>query len=550
MSTFNNLERLGIRKQVQLESVALNDFRSVLRALFKVQPDEVCHLAGQSSVSLSFEQPVETQESIYAATLNLLEAIRFTGRKIRFYNASSSECFGDLKGAAADEETPFRPTSPYAVAKSAAFWQVANYREAYDLFACSGILFNHESPLRPEHFVTKKIGALSSLQRKRLEMAASVSVLERMRNQLRALYESEGYRIESMNTDGERAQVCLLWDERFRPRCGQCGHSMRINRKAPQSALDLPLGPASFVGLLYEAVQGFCRSCRRYETVRPLGIVEQHAATLRLMRQVSLLCRWLPVTRVCEVVAVTPATAYRYDRYILQTELPAPCLEGLEASGWPRAAVRTRWQASSPNSAPGRRPGSLLSASTAAAPIVRPSKLTFRRPTSSSTNSIWISNLGEVIDKVRRRTQAQANAEGRAFLKGQRYNLLRNPENLSTEGRLQLDLLLEANRDLSVTYLLKDAFKAVWTYTYRRCADKRLTGWIQMALESGVAELARFARGLEEAREQILNFCQHRITSARIEAFNTIVSHVMHKACGVANLDFLFLKLRQESLQR
>ncbi len=129
------------------------------RLLFRFQPDEIYHLAGQSSVSLSFEQPVETQESIYAATLNLLEAIRFTGREIRFQNASSSECFGDLSGSAADEETPFRPRSPSAVAKSAAFWQVANYREAYDLFACSGLLFNHESPLRPEHFVIKKIAA-------------------------------------------------------------------------------------------------------------------------------------------------------------------------------------------------------------------------------------------------------------------------------------------------------------------------------------------------------------------------------------------------------
>jgi GDPmannose 4,6-dehydratase len=159
ISPFLNLQRLGIRDQVHLESVALNDFRSVIQVLFKVQPDEIYHLAGQSSVSLSFEQPVETQESVYVATLNLLEAIRFTGKKIRFYNAGSSECFGDLNCGAADEQTPFRPRSPYAVAKSAAFWQVANYREAYGLFACSGILFNHESPLRPERFVTKKIAA-------------------------------------------------------------------------------------------------------------------------------------------------------------------------------------------------------------------------------------------------------------------------------------------------------------------------------------------------------------------------------------------------------
>jgi GDPmannose 4,6-dehydratase len=157
ISSFKNLERIRIRDDVRLASVALNDFRSVIQVLFKAQPNEIYNLAGQSSVSLSFEQPVETQESIYVATVNLLEAIRFTGKPIRLYNASSSECFGDLGGAAATEETAFRPRSPYAVAKSAAFWQVANYREAYNIFACSGILFNHESPLRPERFVTQKI---------------------------------------------------------------------------------------------------------------------------------------------------------------------------------------------------------------------------------------------------------------------------------------------------------------------------------------------------------------------------------------------------------
>lgn len=157
MSTFNNLLQLGIRERVKLMSMAMNDFRSVFQTISKIQPDEIYNLAGQSSVGLSFEQPVETLESISVGTLNLLEAIRFMGRPIKFYNAGSSECFGDVGDLAADEATPFRPRSPYAVAKAAAFWEVANYREAYGLFACSGILFNHESPLRPERFVTKKI---------------------------------------------------------------------------------------------------------------------------------------------------------------------------------------------------------------------------------------------------------------------------------------------------------------------------------------------------------------------------------------------------------
>jgi GDPmannose 4,6-dehydratase len=157
VASFSNLERLGIRERVQTLSMAPTDFRSVLHVLRRTEPDEIYNLSGQSAVGLSFEQPVETMESISLATLNILEAIRFLSSAIRFYNAGSSECFGDTGGTPATERTPFNPRSPYAVAKSAAHWQVANYREAYSLFACTGILFNHESSLRASRFVTKKI---------------------------------------------------------------------------------------------------------------------------------------------------------------------------------------------------------------------------------------------------------------------------------------------------------------------------------------------------------------------------------------------------------
>ncbi|GFE60321.1 GDP-mannose 4,6-dehydratase [Geobacter sp. AOG2] len=157
MSSFANLGKLGIRDRIAFHSMALNDFRSVLQVLSSVRPDEIYNLAGQSSVGLSFEQPVETLESISVGTLNLLEAIRFLKCPARLYNAGSSECFGNTGGEAADETTPFRPRSPYAVAKATAFWEIANYREAYNLYASTGILFNHESPLRPERFVTQKI---------------------------------------------------------------------------------------------------------------------------------------------------------------------------------------------------------------------------------------------------------------------------------------------------------------------------------------------------------------------------------------------------------
>jgi GDPmannose 4,6-dehydratase len=159
MASFANLVKLGIRERVKVTSLTTTDFRSLIRVLLEVEPDEIYNLSGQTSVGLSYEQPAEALESIAFGTHNLLEALRLLKRRVRFYSACSSECFGEVSGQPAVEDTPFRPRSPYGVAKAAAFWQVATYREAYGLYACSGILFNHESPLRPERFVTRKVVA-------------------------------------------------------------------------------------------------------------------------------------------------------------------------------------------------------------------------------------------------------------------------------------------------------------------------------------------------------------------------------------------------------
>lgn len=157
LSSFRNLVALGIREHVELKSMSSTDFRSVLNILTDTRPDEIYNLAGQSSVGLSFLEPVETMESHIMGTLNLLEAVRYLGAGSRIYNAGSGECFGNLDGRMAKETDPFYPRSPYAVAKSAAHWECVNYREAYNLFVCNGILFNHESPLRPSRFVTRKV---------------------------------------------------------------------------------------------------------------------------------------------------------------------------------------------------------------------------------------------------------------------------------------------------------------------------------------------------------------------------------------------------------
>jgi GDPmannose 4,6-dehydratase len=135
----------------------LIDGTGLREILTRVQPDEVYNLGAQSHVRVSFDQPVYTVQTDALGTMNLLEAIRDTGRPVRFYQASSSEMYGKVVQTPQTETTPFYPRSPYACAKVYSYWQTVNYRESYNLFACNGILFNHESPRRGETFVTRKI---------------------------------------------------------------------------------------------------------------------------------------------------------------------------------------------------------------------------------------------------------------------------------------------------------------------------------------------------------------------------------------------------------
>jgi len=156
-TSFVNLETLGVRHRVTIHSATPADIQSVEKAIELTSPTEIYNLLGPSSVAMSFEKPKETIEVITLGSLNILKAILAADVSIRYYNAATSECFGDTGDSPADEQTPFNPQSPYAAAKAEAFYKTAKYREDFGLFACSGIFFNHESPLRPELFVTGKI---------------------------------------------------------------------------------------------------------------------------------------------------------------------------------------------------------------------------------------------------------------------------------------------------------------------------------------------------------------------------------------------------------
>jgi len=156
---FWRLEELGVDKHPNLHLVEydLTDLGTTISMVQKIQPDEIYNLAAQSFVGVSFEQPTTTAQITGVGALHLLEAIRLINPKIRFYQASTSEMFGKVQAIPQIEETPFYPRSPYGVAKLYAHWITVNYRESYGIFGSSGILFNHESPLRGREFVTRKI---------------------------------------------------------------------------------------------------------------------------------------------------------------------------------------------------------------------------------------------------------------------------------------------------------------------------------------------------------------------------------------------------------
>jgi GDPmannose 4,6-dehydratase len=154
---FWRLKELGIEKDVKIVYMDLLEFTNILRTIEKIKPDEIYNLAAQSFVAASFEQPILTSDINSLGTLRLLEVIRTVKPDTKFYQASTSEMFGKAKTLPLNEESYFYPRSPYAISKLFAHWITVNYREAYNIFACSGILFNHESPLRGTEFITRKV---------------------------------------------------------------------------------------------------------------------------------------------------------------------------------------------------------------------------------------------------------------------------------------------------------------------------------------------------------------------------------------------------------
>jgi len=391
---------------------------------------------------------------------------------------------------------------------------------------------------------------------------------------IRKLFHFPGYVVAKISMTSDLVQVNLRRDKRRRLVCPTCGATMGRNRAVVQTARDLPLGTAWTVVLVYDAIQGRCAACGAVATVRPPGIDPHAKATRRFKEFVSRLARHMPLVRIRDVIGIDDATAFRWDKAILRETLPEPDLDNLRVLLIDEKAVRKHHgyvtlvmngqTGELLHLAEGKKKASLQSFFDKLTDQQKQRIVAVGMDRAGAYREVvkaelpdadivfdkfhLIANYHAVIDEVRRAEWRKASAEHKDVIKGQRYNLFRNPSNRTPAQTQSLMALLHINRNLAVAYILKDGLRKLWDYRYRKAAAKYLAKWCRWAAVSGVEPLRKFGRSLLRAKEEVLNYCKHRITTGRLEGFNNLVSRIIHRACGVRDLDYLFLKLRQESL--
>jgi transposase len=341
---------------------------------------------------------------------------------------------------------------------------------------------------------------------------------------------------------------------------------------------DLPLGPLPCVRLCFDAIIGLCRRCGREHTVMPEGIEPNAQATWRLREWVSGLCRELSATAAARLLGfISPATAWRWDKQVLEQTLPPPRLDGLrvllideKSVGRGHDYVTLVLNADNGellHMATGRKKEALEAFFARLSDAQRASIEAVCMDRLGSYHAVVRERLPHacivfdkfhiianykagVTDEVRRAEARKAGAEQKELFKGQRFNLLRNPENLSPEQRASLKDLMALNENLATVYVLGDALRSLWTYSRPADAIRCLERWVNWAYESGIAALEKFAKGILRDAVEIVSFCLYPISNGAMEAFNNLVARILHRCCGIRSLEYLWLKLRQESLAR
>ncbi len=390
---------------------------------------------------------------------------------------------------------------------------------------------------------------------------------------LRHLYDFSGWVIRKIQVTQLLAVVKLHRDKRLTIYCPHCIRKAGLNRQVAQTAYDLPLGPVSLVMIKYEALQGYCSHCKSHFTLHPPGIDSYAHATRRLMHYVCRLCRFMPANKIPFFLPISASTARRWDKKILAKHLPKPDLDNLRVVLIDEKSIGARHQYVTVvingetgevlHLAEGKKKTSLESFFKQLSPKQIQKTKAFGIDRAGAYKAVIqeyapdaqivfdkfhiVGNLNAAVDEVRRSEWRNADKEDKTFIKGQRFNLLRNAQNLKDDQCDKLARLFEVNEPLFQAYLLKDAFSTLWTYVRPKWASKFLDNWIEWAKETGLKPLIRFAKGVDRDRDEILAWIKHRVTSAKLEAFNATISRIVKRACGYRDLEYLYLKIRQEA---
>lgn len=393
---------------------------------------------------------------------------------------------------------------------------------------------------------------------------------------IKALAPFKGYVISEVIFAEIGGQINLEFDKRTGPRCPRCHAKIPRNKVGRRAVMDAPMPNGCVVYLTFPTAQGLCPSCNHYVTTCPAEVHPNSQATWRLMEMVSCWASVAPNNQVAAMFDISDSTVRRYDKEVLQRDTPPPDLDNLRTLLVDEKSV-------------GRGHNYLtivLNGDTGELLYMKPGKKKevldgFLKQLSESQRQSIVAvgidragayqasiqehlpdadivydrfhlmmNVNKAVDEVRRAEWREAKGEEKKLIKGQRYLLLKNEENLDEDAADKLEGLLQANYSLSKAYLLKEQFRTIFNYQRQDQAEEALRNWCELAEVSKLQPFRRLARGLLKESSRVCGYVKHKLTSGLIEGTNNLISRVIHQACGIRDLDYLFLKMRHQTVIR
>lgn len=393
---------------------------------------------------------------------------------------------------------------------------------------------------------------------------------------IKAVAPFKGYVVTRISFEEVGAQINLEFDKRCGPRCPECAAKLPRNKVGRRAVMDSPMPHGAIVMLTFPTVQGLCRNCDRFVTTCPVEVHPSCHATWRLMRLVSAWASLATNSEVAAMFEISDGTVRRYDKIVLASDTPPPLLDGITKLLIDEKSVRKGHgyvtvvlngdTGELLHMAEGKKRESLDAFFEKLTDEQRGSIVAVgidRAGSYQASIETWlphadivydrfhlVANVNQAVDEVRRSLCREVDKEQAKLLKGKRFLVLANQDKLDDNGVAKLKELLSANEPLAKAYTLKEQFRALFGYCRQGWAQRALSNWCAMAEASGLVPFQRLARGFLKQSARVCGFVKHGLTSGLIEGFNNLIARIIHKACGMRDLDYLELKLRHRSVMR